>query len=83
MSSDPASDRALRTPVLLNLPNHDPRLPKLYHVPGHPLHTSGQGRALIFYQDLSKKAMKEAFKIEESLQVPKGTAAEVQELHGV
>lgn len=63
-----------RTPVLIDLPNRDPRFPDLYEVVGHPLHTCGYGRAIIFYQDISFKAMKKAFKTEESLKIPKGSA---------
>lgn len=75
-------DNAPGQPALLDLPNRDPRLPKLYHVPNHPLHASDHGKAYIFYQDLSKKSMEAAFKLEESLEVPQGTAAEVTQNHG-
>lgn len=67
-----------RTPIPIELPNRDPRLPKLYEVIDHPLHTCGYGRAIIFYQNISLKAMKETFKVEESLKIPKGSAAAVE-----
>ena len=66
--------------VLIDLPNRDPRLPRLYQVKAHAQvkETWCAKRIFVFLQDTSAEATEDYYKFLSTMQFPEGTKAGIQ-----
>jgi hypothetical protein len=58
--------------IALNIRGRPDKLPTIYKAKSHP--QRGTGNIFYYIQDVSPEGMEQAFKIEESMQIPHGPA---------